>query len=48
MAAVRDTRPSDWFIAGMFVTLGVVAASVIVGALAFGIVGLVIALLIHK
>jgi hypothetical protein len=45
---VRDARPSDWFIAGMFFTFGAIGASLIIAAVV--VVGLALGLgaLLHR
>lgn len=41
LRSVRDARPSDWFIAGMFFMLGAIAAAAVVGIIVV-LVGLIV------
>lgn len=45
---MRDARPSDWFIAGMFFTFGAVGAGLIMAAVAVVVLALGFGALLHR
>jgi hypothetical protein len=45
---MRDARPSDWFIAGMFFTFGAVGAGLIMAAVVVVALALGLGALLHR
>jgi hypothetical protein len=45
---MRDARPSDWFIAGMFFTFGAVGAALIMAAVVVVALALGLGALLHR